>query len=95
MAQDRSELIDPVGIATCFLDADDVHAVMRETVDSIHGNLDATTSGNAVEDDRQLGRTRHGVEMLEQSLLSRFVVIGRDLELRLLGGAESPRTVTY
>jgi hypothetical protein len=55
-AQDRelmteccAKLTDTVGVAARFLDADDVHAVMRQTIHRIHTDLDTATSRDAVQ----------------------------------------------
>ena len=44
VAERRAQLRHAIRIAARFLDADDVHAVMREAVHRVHADLDAATA---------------------------------------------------
>ena len=69
-----------IGIAAGLLDADDVFARLGQALDSRHLDGDVAAAGDAVKDDRQLGRPGDFFEMLEQALLRWLVVIRRNLQ---------------
>src|SRR5262249_6166783 len=76
LIEDRAHLGDA---ARSFLDADDVFD-LREANDGGGLNVDTSAALNAVENDRQIDASSDSFEMLVETLLRRFVVVGRDRE---------------
>ena len=65
LAKRGAKLAYAVGVATSLLDADDILARLGQAQDGRHLNGDVAAAGDAVKDDRQLGRSCDFSEMLE------------------------------
>ena len=74
------ELIDAFDAAAGFLHGDDVRAGGGETCGGVDADFDAAAAGDAVEDDAAGGGVGDGFEVLEETFLGGFVVVGADLE---------------
>ena len=74
VVQDALHLPD---VARRLLDADDVAEVGGAAERGLGGHVDARAARDVVEDHRQGRMLRDGAEMLIETLLRRFVVIGR------------------
>jgi hypothetical protein len=61
-----------------FLDADDPGAQVRQTRDRLRLEVDAGPARHVVENDRQRRAVRNLLEVPEETLLRRLVVVGRD-----------------
>ncbi len=74
------DVVDLCEIAACFLDAYDVFAVVGKTEGGFGCHIDAYTTWYVIEDDRHVGCLGDGAEVLVESLLGWFVVIGADAQ---------------
>ena len=76
--QGVAQLVDALHRASSFLDGYDVFEILGEPRCGFHSDLDATTTGNAVENDWNLHRLSDGFEMAVETLLAGLVVVGSD-----------------
>ena len=75
-----AELADAFDRAAGFFDRHDVRAILGEAGYHGHADLHAAASGNAVENDRELGSFGDGAEVAVKAFGRGFVVVGGDDE---------------